>query len=134
MSENLSRAAIEAPSENNKTLPAPVVEPAAVRVAQAEDRPPLDWGHAVDAAAARLEEVWSRPDPEGHMLALGLADELAATLSAYHMTAAEADHRQDRADRVARDAKRREFDIHHPALIDRCNEKLDAAALVRSPT
>lgn len=53
---------------------------------------PLDWGHVVDAAAARLEEAWVRPDSTGHMLASGLAEELAATLCAYGMVAAEVDH------------------------------------------
>jgi hypothetical protein len=68
-------------------LPAPVPN----SVLPPADRP-LDWGHAVDAAAARLEESWVRPDATGHMLASGLAGELAATLCAYGMVAAEVDH------------------------------------------
>jgi hypothetical protein len=56
------------------------------------DPRPLDWGHVLDAAAARLEESWVRPDVTGHMLASGLADELAATLCAYGMVAEEVDH------------------------------------------
>jgi hypothetical protein len=56
---------------------------------------PLDWGHVVDAAAARLDESWVRPDTSGHMLASGLAEELAATLCAYGMVAAEIDHMHD---------------------------------------
>ncbi len=59
---------------------------------------PLDWGHVVDAAAARLEESWVRPDSTGHMLASGLAEELAATLCAYGMVAAEVDHMHDHED------------------------------------
>ena len=53
---------------------------------------PLDWGHVVDAAAARLEESWVSPDMTGYMMTSGLADEFAATLCAYGMAAAEADH------------------------------------------
>jgi hypothetical protein len=49
----------------------------------------------VDAAAARLDESWVQPDNTGHMLASGLAEELAATLCAYGMVAAEVDHMHD---------------------------------------
>jgi len=70
--------------------PDPVIRP--------HDPRPLDWGHVVDAAAARLEESWVRPDNTGHMLASGLAGELAATLCAYGMSAAEVDHMHDHAD------------------------------------
>lgn len=59
---------------------------------------PLDWSHVVDAAAARLGEAWVRPDATGYMLTSGLADEFAATLCAYGMAAAEADHMHDRTD------------------------------------
>jgi hypothetical protein len=76
---------------NAAGLPAPVPAP----VVRAHDPRPLDWGHAVDAAAARLEESWVRPDSTGHMLASGLAEELAATLCAYGMMAAEVDHMHD---------------------------------------
>ena len=58
-------------------------------------RQPLDWGDAVDAATARLEESWVRPDATGHMLSSGLADEFAATLCAFGMVAAELDHMHD---------------------------------------
>ncbi len=64
------------------------------------DPPPMDWRHAVDAAAARLNESWVRPDTTGFMVASGLAGELAATLSAYGMTAAEAAHMRGRLDRA----------------------------------
>jgi len=89
-------------------LPAPVPDVGPGLVAQPHDPPPLDWGQAVDAAAARLDESWVRPDATGHMLASGLADELAATLCAYGMVAAEVDHMHDRADDLAasRDATR----------------------------
>jgi hypothetical protein len=69
-------------------LPAPLPGPAT----RPQDPRPLDWGHVVDAAAARLEESWVRPDNTGHMLASGLAEELAATLCAYGMVAEEVDH------------------------------------------
>ncbi|MGA3002988.1 MAG: hypothetical protein ABSE20_14825 [Acetobacteraceae bacterium] len=75
-------------------LPAPAPGP----VIRPHDPRPLDWGHVVDAAAARLEESWVRPDNTGHMLASGLADELAATLCAYGMVAAEVDHMHDHGD------------------------------------
>jgi len=61
----------------------------------------LDWGQAVDAAAARLEESWIKPDTTGHMLASGLADELAATLCAYGMVASEVKHMHDHADQLS---------------------------------
>jgi hypothetical protein len=77
-------------------LPASVADP----VARLHDPRPLDWGHVVDAAAARLEESWVRPDDTGHMLASGLAEELAATLCAYGMVAAEVDHMHDHEDAV----------------------------------
>jgi len=67
-------------------------------VSRPHDARPLDWGHVVDAAAARLEESWVRPDSTGHMLASGLADELAATLCAYGMVASEIDHMHDHED------------------------------------
>jgi hypothetical protein len=75
-------------------LPVPVPD----LVIRPHDPRPLDWGHVVDAAAARLEESWVRPDDSGHMLASGLAEELASTLCAYGMVAAEVDHMHDRAD------------------------------------
>ena len=59
---------------------------------------PVDWEHVVDAAAARLEESWIRPDATGHMMTSGLAEEFAATLCAYGMAAAETDHMQGRMD------------------------------------
>jgi hypothetical protein len=71
---------------------------ALVRESLPLDPPPLDWPHAVNAAAARLNESWVRPDTTGYMEASGLAVELAATLSAYGMTAAEADHMRGRVD------------------------------------
>jgi hypothetical protein len=71
---------------------------ALVREVRPMDPPPLDWAHAVDAAAARLNESWVRPDTTGHMVASGLAGELAATLSAYGMTVAEAAHMRGRMD------------------------------------
>jgi hypothetical protein len=61
---------------------------------------PLDWEHVVDAAAARLEESWVRPDATGYMMASGLADEFAATLCAYGMAAEEADHMHVRMDKA----------------------------------
>jgi hypothetical protein len=69
------------------------------------DPRPLDWGHVVDAAAARLEESWVRPDSTGHMLASGLAEELAATLCAYGMSAAEVDHMHDHEDALPVDLR-----------------------------
>ena len=72
--------------------------PASDSVVLPHDPRPLDWGHVVDAAAARLEESWVRPDTTGHMLASGLAEELAATLCAYGMVAAEVDHMHDHGD------------------------------------
>jgi hypothetical protein len=75
-------------------MPAPAPKP----IIRSHDARPLDWGHVVDAAAARLEESWVRPDSTGHMLASGLAEELAATLCAYGMSAAEVDHMHDQED------------------------------------
>jgi hypothetical protein len=75
-----------------------LLTPASDPVNRPHDPRPLDWGHVVDAAAARLEESWVRPDSTGHMLASGLAEELAATLCAYGMDAAEVDHMRDHED------------------------------------
>jgi hypothetical protein len=69
-----------------------------VRPRPSHDARPLDWGHAVDAAAARLEESWVSPDLTGYMAASGLADEFAATLCAYGMVADEVAHMHDRMD------------------------------------
>jgi hypothetical protein len=73
----------------------PVIEP--------HDAPPLDWDQAVDAAAARLEEAWVRPDSTGHMVASGLAGEFAAMLCAYGMVAAEVAHMRDHDDKLPSD-------------------------------
>ena len=59
---------------------------------------PLDWSHLVNAAAARLEESWIKPDVTGYMAASGLADEFAATLCAYGMAADEVAHMHGRTD------------------------------------
>jgi len=69
------------------------------------DPAPLDWGQAVDAAAARLEESWVRPDVTGYMLASGLAGELAATLCAYGMMTAEVAHMHAHIDERSRDGE-----------------------------
>ena len=69
------------------------------------DPRPLDWGQAVDAAAARLEESWVRPDETHQVVASGLADELAATLCAYGMMAAEVDHMHHREEEHAASGK-----------------------------
>ncbi len=60
--------------------------------------PSLDWGHAVEAAAARLEESWTRSGATGHTMVYGLAEELAATLCAYGMMGAEIEHMHDHAE------------------------------------
>jgi hypothetical protein len=96
MSMDLLKVPVKTPAEQTGTAgsPAPVADP----IIRPHDPRPLDWGHVVDAAAARLEESWVRPDDTGHMLASGLAGELAATLCAYGMSAAEVDHMHDHAD------------------------------------
>lgn len=83
----------------------PAGVPAAVddRVVRPPPARPLDWSHAVNAAAARLEESWVRPDSTGHMLASGLAEELAATLCAFGMVASEVDHMRGHAVAAADD-------------------------------
>lgn len=91
MSRNLSNPLVSTAAE----------QPGAVRspdAAPAHDARPLDWGHVVDAAAARLEETWVRPDATGYMAASGLADEFAATLCAYGMVAKEVAHMHGRMD------------------------------------
>jgi hypothetical protein len=96
MTMDLFKVPVKAATEQSGAdgLPAPVPDP----VIRPHDPRPLDWSHVVDAAAARLEESWVRPDDSGHMLASGLAEELAATLCAYGMVAAEVDHMHDHAD------------------------------------
>jgi hypothetical protein len=87
MTMNLSKSLVETTEASSPDVPP-------------HDPRPLDWGQAVDAAAARLEESWVKPDATGHMLALGLADELAATLCAYGMVAAEVDHMHHKEEEV----------------------------------
>jgi hypothetical protein len=96
MTMDLLNISVEAVTEQtgSEGLQSPVPE----LVIRPHDPRPLDWGHVVDAAAARLEESWVRPDSTGHMLASGLAEELAATLCAYGMVAAEVDHMRDHED------------------------------------
>jgi hypothetical protein len=96
MTMDLFKVPVETVTEqpDAASVPAPVPDPAI----RPHDPRPLDWGHVVDAAAARLEESWVRPDSTGHMLASGLAEELAATLCAYGMVAAEVDHMHDHED------------------------------------
>ena len=101
MSEDLSKALVgsipEQPDSARPVDPVPATgtEPGS----PPHETRPLDWGNAVDAAAARLEEAWVHPDDTGRMLASGLADELAATLCAFGMVAAEVDHMHNRADK-----------------------------------
>jgi len=101
MSMNLLRVPVIASSEclDGGDRPAPVADLAILP----HDPRPLDWGHVVDAAAARLDESWVRPDTTGHMLASGLAEELAATLCAYGMVAAEVDHMHDHEEPLSGD-------------------------------
>jgi hypothetical protein len=90
LSEDLNETAAERPDANRPPEPVLGIQP--------HDPRPLDWRHAVEAATARLDESWVHPDSTGQMVALGLADELAATLCAYGMVAAEIDHMHARAD------------------------------------
>jgi hypothetical protein len=102
MSENAIHALVtmtEAP-EPARLSPAPSLNMGFGHERRPHDPPPLDWPHAVAAAAARLDEGWVRPDMTGYMVASGLAGELAATLSAYGMTAAESVHMHSRLDEV----------------------------------
>jgi hypothetical protein len=91
MSMDLSKALVEtvpeqpdAPPPARDTVGGPAMRP--------HDARPLDWDIAVHAAAARLEESWVLPDATGRMLSSGLAGELAATLCAFGMVAAEVEH------------------------------------------
>jgi hypothetical protein len=97
MSMDLSKALVETVPEQPDAPPArdtvggPAMRP--------HDARPLDWDNAVHAAAARLEESWVLPDATGRMLSSGLAGELAATLCAFGMVAAEVEHMLDHADK-----------------------------------
>jgi len=103
MTMNLLKVPVETTTEqpDGAGSPAPIPD----SVIRPHDPRPLDWGHVVDAAAARLEESWVRPDSTGHMLASGLAEELAATLCAYGMVAAEVDHMHDHEDALPADRR-----------------------------
>jgi len=90
MTMDLLKIAVKAAAEQTDAHALPAAAPD--NDVRPHDPRPLDWGQAVDAAAARLEESWVRPDTTGHMLSSGLAEELAATLCAYGMVAAEVDH------------------------------------------
>ena len=99
MSMDLRKVAVKSVAEQPDA--AGLAAPLPAQALRAHEPRPLEWGLVVDAAAARLEESWVRPDNTGHMLASGLADELAATLCAYGMSAAEVDHMNDHADTLA---------------------------------
>jgi hypothetical protein len=91
------------------------------------DARPLDWGHVVDAAAARLEESWVRPDATGYMAASGLAQEFAATLCAYGMVAEEVAHMRGRIDDAADAAAMPQVDGAGPLL----GVRADAAVVAK---
>jgi hypothetical protein len=59
---------------------------------------PLDWDHALEAAAARLIESSIEPDTIAHMEASGQANEFAATLCAYGLLVEEVEHMHRRED------------------------------------
>jgi hypothetical protein len=101
MTANLSDVLVTAIEERPDFAREPVLAELPGVVVLPHDPPPLDWRHLVDAAAARLDESWVRPDLTGYMVASGLADELAATLCAYGMVASEVAHMHEHA---ARDA------------------------------
>ena len=115
MSYDLSKALVESIAERpDAARPSeagaagvPSIHPHGVPVTEANphDPRPLDWDQAVDAAAARLEESWVRPDETGRMLSSGMADEFAATLCAFGMVAEEVVHMQVHSDRARGDAE-----------------------------
>jgi hypothetical protein len=107
IAEHPDAALSPASGVDSGTTMEPVVRPAVVHtpVVSPHDPAPLDWSQAVDAAAARLEESWVRPDVTGYMLASGLADEFAATLCAYGMMTAEVAHMHEHIDERSRDGK-----------------------------
>lgn len=92
MTMDLCKSLVEAITERPDAARPPAPEPGANPVRNPHEQRPVDWDHAVHAAAARLEEAWIQPDLTGYMRASGLADEFAATLCAYGMVAAEVDH------------------------------------------
>jgi|HubBroStandDraft_1064217.scaffolds.fasta_scaffold152721_1 hypothetical protein len=59
---------------------------------------PLDWDHALEAAAARLIEASIEPDTIAHMEESGQANEFAATLCAYGLLVEEVEHMHRRED------------------------------------
>jgi hypothetical protein len=79
----------------------PRAEPRTAQSVRPYDRRPLNGAQAVDAAEARLNESWVFPDTTGHMVASGLAQELAATLCAYGMVGGEVAQMEHRLDRTA---------------------------------
>jgi hypothetical protein len=62
------------------------------------DADPLDWDHALEAAAARLIESSIEPDTIAHMETSGQANEFAATLCAYGLLVEEVEHMHRRED------------------------------------
>ena len=110
MTMDLFTVPVKAPTDHSDADGSPAVPN---RIVRPHNPRPLDWDHVVDAATARLEESWVRPDNSGHMLASGLAEELAATLCAYGMVAAEVDHMRDHADWLtsAPNSARNETDV-----------------------
>jgi hypothetical protein len=92
MSMDLSKALVETVPQQPDAPPPPARDTVGGPAIRPHDARPFDWDNAVDAAAARLEESWVLPDATGRMLSSGLAGELAATLCAFGMVAAEVEH------------------------------------------
>jgi hypothetical protein len=78
--------------------PPPVPEPGEIRFNHPIESRPLDWEHAVRAAAGRLSEKWVLSDTIRHPVMDGLARQLAALLCAYGMLPAEVERMETHAD------------------------------------
>jgi hypothetical protein len=112
MSMDLSNTLVDSVTEQRDTARPPASDAQTTHEVRPHDPRPLDWGHAVDLAVARLEESWVRPDGTGHMLSSGLADEFAATLCAFGMVAEEVVHMHAHADKRVAEAERTPRETH----------------------
>jgi hypothetical protein len=89
---------VEPDTKVTRGLPTPQAsEPHTDQVNSSFEPQPLDWHNAVLAAAARLNENFGTPDPMNDPLVAGMAQEVAALLSAYGEIAGEVGRMQAHA-------------------------------------
>ncbi len=71
--------------------PRPTAEMSATGPTPSHEPSPLNWQHALDAAAARVNEKWIIPETGSHPSVDLMGEELAALLCAYGFLTEESD-------------------------------------------